>query len=102
MAQSAVPLDTTAEEFVFLNINKDGKLVGTLEELNGGRKLEEYLKNLMIHLERKARIQGDKTDPKVVMVLRADQNARYKDIWEFMEIGKLCGIKRIQFRALTK
>src|SRR5260370_40553094 len=69
MAQSAVPLDTSAEEFVFLNINKDGKLVGTLEELNGGRKLEEYLKNLMIHLERKARIQGDKTEPKVVMVL---------------------------------
>jgi biopolymer transport protein ExbD len=100
MAQSAVPLDTSAEEFVFLNINKDGKLVGTLEELNGGRKLEEYLKNLMIHLERKARIQGDKSEPKIVMVLRADKDARYKQIWDYLEIGKSAGIKRYQFRAL--
>src|SRR6266849_3746186 len=99
MAQAAVPLDQSADEHIFLNINKEGKLVGQHEDRNGGRKLEEFLKNQMIHLERKARIQGDKTELKVVLVLRADRDARYKDIWEYMEIGKLCGIKSIQFRA---
>ena len=102
MAQAAVPMDTSADDFVFLNINKDGKLVGTMEEYNGGKKLELFLKNKMINLERTARLQGEKTEPKIVMVIRADQNARYKDIWEYMEIGKLAGVKRIQFRALTK
>jgi biopolymer transport protein ExbD len=102
MAQAAVPMDTSGEDYVFLNINKDGKLVGTMEEYNGGKKLELFLKNKMINLERTARLQGEKTEPKIVMVIRADQNARYKDIWEFMEIAKIVGVKRIQFRALTK
>jgi len=101
MAQAAVPLDTSADEYVFLNINKEGKLVGMLEDMNGGRKLEEYLKTKMIHLERTARLQGDKTEPKIVMVLRADKDARYRQIWEYLEIGKSAGIKRYQFRALT-
>src|SRR5579864_5640502 len=79
MSQAAVPMDTSADDFVFLNINKDGKLVGTMEEYNGGKKLELFLKNKMINLERTARLQGEKTEPKIVMVIRADQNARYKD-----------------------
>jgi biopolymer transport protein ExbD len=102
MAQAAVPMEQTAEDFVFLNIDKNGRLVGTLEDLNGGRKLEEYLKGLMRNLVRKARMQGDKGDPKIVLVLRADKDARYKDVWDVMEIGKTAGIKHYQFRALKK
>jgi biopolymer transport protein ExbD len=101
VAQAAVPMEKTADSFVFLNINKDGRLIGTLESLNGGRRLEEYLKTLMTHLERKAQLQGQK-EPKLVMVLRADKDARYRDIWEYLDIGKVCGIKHFQFRALKK
>jgi biopolymer transport protein ExbD len=100
VAQTAALMEKTDDEWLFVNIDKDGKLVGTLHDLNGGRKLEEYLKNRMIELERKARILGQKGEPKVVLVLRADQNCRYKDIWDVVEIGKAAGIKRYQFRAL--
>lgn len=102
VAQAAVPMEKTGEEFVYLNIDKNGKLVGTLEDLSAGRKLEEYLKNLMRNLERRARLEGNKADPKVVLVLRADKDARYKSLWELMEIGKAAGIKHFQFRALKK
>jgi biopolymer transport protein ExbD len=102
IAQAAVPMEQSADEYIYLNINRDGKLVGNLEDLNGGRKLEEYLRNKMSHLETKARIAGEKGDPKVVLVLRADKDARYKNIWEVLEIGKSVGIKRYQFRALKK
>ncbi len=102
VAQAAVPMEKSAEEYIFLNIDKNGRLVGSLEDLNGGRKLEEYLKSKMTELERQARFRGDKTDPKVVLVLRADKDARYKSIWDLVELGKMAGIKRYQFRALKK
>jgi biopolymer transport protein ExbD len=102
IAQAAVPMEKSAEEFIFLNIDRNGKLVGTLEDLNGGRKLEAYLKGKMDELERQARVKGEQGEPKVVLVLRADRDARYKDIWNLVELGKTAGIKRYQFRALKK
>jgi len=102
IAQAAVPMEKSAEEFIFLNIDRNGKLIGTLEDLNGGRKLEEFLKSKMTELERQARFKGEKGDPKVVLVLRADRDARYKQIWDIVELGKTAGIKRYQFRALKK
>jgi biopolymer transport protein ExbD len=103
IAQAAVPMEKSAEEFIFLNIDRNGKLIGTLEDLNGGRKLEEFLKGKMMELQRQARFKGgDKADPKVVLVLRADRDARYKQIWDIVELGKAAGIKRYQFRALKK
>jgi biopolymer transport protein ExbD len=102
IAQAAVPMEKSAEEFIFLNIDRNGKLVGTLEELNGGRKLELFLKGKMEELDRQARFKGEKGDPKVVLVLRADRDARYKDIWNIVELGKMAGIKRYQFRAMKK
>jgi biopolymer transport protein ExbD len=102
IAQAAVPMEKSAEEFIFLNIDRNGKLVGTLEDLNGGRKLEQFLKSKMEELQRQARFKGEKGDPKVVLVLRADKDARYKQIWDIVELGKTAGIKRYQFRALKK
>src|SRR6266849_1183623 len=59
VAQAAVPMEKSAEEFVFLNIDKNGRLVGNMDNLNADGKLEEYLKNLMTYLERKARVLGE-------------------------------------------
>ncbi len=102
IAQAAVPMEKSAEEFIFLNIDRNGKLVGSLEDLNAGRKLEEFLKSKMTELQRQARFKGETGEPKVVLVLRADKDARYKDIWSIVELGKTAGIKRYQFRALKK
>ena len=102
IAQAAVPMEKSAEEFIFLNIDRNGKLIGSYEDLNGGRKLEEFLKSKMAELTRQAIFKGDKGDPKVVLVLRADRDARYKQIWDIVELVKTAGIKRYQFRALKK
>jgi biopolymer transport protein ExbD len=102
IAQAAVPMEKSADEFIFLNIDRNGKLIGSYEDLNGGRKLEEFLKSKMRELTRQATFKGEKGDPKVVLVLRADKDARYKQIWDIVELGKTAGIKRYQFRALKK
>src|SRR5262245_58403859 len=45
VAQAAVPLDTTAEEWIFLNLDDKGKLIGTLANfsLDTPEKLKAHL-----------------------------------------------------------
>src|SRR5436309_2239709 len=59
VAQSAVPLDQTAEDYVFLNLNKDGKLVGTgADALDTPQKITNHLNNEKLNFERVARARG--------------------------------------------
>jgi len=103
VAQMAVPLDKSAEEFIFLNLNADGKLVGTLSTytLDTPGKLQQFLKNEMMSLERVARLRG-KQEVKVAVVLRADGNCRYGQIWEALDSCERAGYKRWQLRVKTR
>lgn len=102
IAQAAVPMEKTTEEWVFLNINDKGRLMGSMEPLNAPGELEVHLRKLVEHLERTAQLQGEKGDPKIILVLRADKEVRFEQLWDFMETGKRAGIKRFQFRAMKK
>ncbi len=102
IAQAAVPMEKTAEDWEFLNINRDGRLMGSMEPMNAPGELELYLKKRIEHLERLAQLQGQKGDPKIILVLRADKDVRYKNLWDYVEIGRRAGIKRFQFRAMKK
>jgi biopolymer transport protein ExbD len=103
VAQAAVPLDPQAEDYIFLNMNKEGKLVGYLEDLNNESKLKAHLQR-----ENNARIEaalarGKKTgDVHVTVVLRAHKDARYADVFRILDICSKAGYKRWQLRVLTK
>jgi len=103
VAQMAVPLDKAAEEFIFLNLDADGKLVGTLTSfvLDTPGKLQAHLTREKIDLERLARSRG-KQDVKVAIVLRADGNCRYGDIWTVLDSCQRAGYKRWQLRVKTR
>lgn len=47
VAQSAVPIDSAAEEWIFLNLDSSGRVVGTLSTmtLDSPEKLKVYLQN---------------------------------------------------------
>src|SRR5439155_387028 len=110
VATAAVPKDLKKEgkkgddaEYVFLNINKDGKIVGKGEgeDWNSPGKLEYQLGEMMKQFRREAQLKNLK-EPNVVLVLRADQEARYDDVWNVMKSSSKAGFKRYQFRALAK
>jgi biopolymer transport protein ExbD len=103
VAQAAVPLDKTAEEFIFLNLDASGRLVGTLSNftLDTPGKIEAHLRGEMMALERQARQRGKAGDVKVAVVLRADGNCRYSKIWEVLDVCQRAGYKRWQLRVKT-
>src|SRR5439155_8000982 len=80
VAQAAVPMDQSAEDWVFLNLDKDGKLAGTgAKGLDTPQKLKAHLQRERDALERANREKGKTGEPKIVVVLRADKDTRYKD-----------------------
>jgi len=104
VAQNATPLDNTAEEFLFLNLNKEGKLVGTLSNfpLDTPGKMKVFLSREKVELERTARDKGNKGPIKIVIVLRADQNTRYSEVWKVLDSCKQAGFVHWQLRVMTR
>ncbi len=104
VATNASPLDQTAEEFIFLNLNGKGELVGNLANLSLDTpgKLRGHLFDEKKALERVAANRGLKTAPKVVIVLRADQEVRYSKVWEVLDSCKQASFIHWQLRVMTK
>lgn len=101
-AQAAVPLDQTGDDYIFLNMNKEGKLVGYLEDLNSEVKLKAHLQREREARRRAAEEKGRKGDVNIVIVLRAHRDAQYNDIWHVLDTCTKAGYSRWQLRVLTK
>jgi biopolymer transport protein ExbD len=101
LAQKAVPMDKSAHNWVFLNMNKHGKLiVGSGDDVSTPGKLRVYVDREKRTLEREARERGYSGEVKVVIVLRADKDARYKDVWEALDSCTKAGYQRWQLRVI--
>jgi biopolymer transport protein ExbD len=104
VAQSAVPLEATAEKWVFLNLDSKGKLVGTLGNmsLDTPEKVKAYLVREKEGLEREAHTAGQKGELRMVVVLRADKNCRYREVWQVIDSCQRAGFRRWQLRVMTR
>jgi biopolymer transport protein ExbD len=100
VAQAATPLDQTAEDWVFLNLDKDGKLIGTIENLDTEGRLKAYLQTERLRLQREAEEKGKK-DLNVVIVLRAHRDVRYYRIFEVLDNCSRAGYRSWQLRVKT-
>jgi len=103
MASQAVPLDNTAEDWIFLNLDGGGKLVGTLSTfvLDTPQKLKVHLMREKESLERIARDRGKLGEVKIVIILRADRECKYADVWTVLNSCQLAGFKHWQLRVMT-
>ena len=81
MASQAVPLDNTAEDWIFLNLDSSGKLIGTLSTfvLDTPEKLKVHLMREKESLERIGRDRGKVGELKIIVILRADRECKYAD-----------------------
>ena len=104
VAQSAVPLEANAQDYVFLNLDAKGQLVGALDNLSldTPEKLKAHLVREKENLERVARAKGKQGDIKIVIVLRADKDCRYRDVWQVIDSCQRAGFRRWQLRVMTK
>ena len=103
VATNAVPVENTAEEYVFLNLNPKGELVGGLAnaQLDTPGKLQAYLNQERKDLERVGAAKGHAGPIKVVVILRADKDVRYERMWEVLDSCKRAGFIHWQLRVMT-
>ena len=107
VAHAAVPLDNTAEEWIFLNLDAEGKLIGALANfaLDTPEKLKAHLMREKVDLQRVWQQKNPNKyadrDFKVVVVLRADQNCKYQDVWQVLDSCNRAGYRRWQLRVMT-
>jgi len=103
-AQSAMPMDRAADNWVFLNMDSEGHLLGSNKEINldSPEKLKLFLRRQKEHLEDVFRQQGKTGNLDVVVILRADKDCRYQDIWNALEICGTAGYRKWQLRVMQK
>lgn len=103
VASNSTPLDSKAEEYIFLNLNKGGELVGSLQSLalDTPGKLKAHLSREKANLEVAAKGRGTNV-PKVVVVLRADENVRYSKVWEVLDSCRQAGFIHWQLRVMSR
>ncbi len=103
VASQAIPLDNSAEDWVFLNMNSNGQLVGALGTftLDTPEKLKVHLMREKESLERAAKGRGKIGEIKIVVILRADKNCKYADVWSVLHSCQRAGFKHWQMRVMT-
>jgi biopolymer transport protein ExbD len=104
MASQAVPLDNSAEDWVFLNLDGEGRLVGTLKNalLDTPGKLKAHLEREKESLERAGKARGKTGEIKIVVILRADKECKNEDIWGCLSSCQRAGFKHWQLRVMTQ
>ncbi len=103
-AANWAPLDNTIEDWIYLNLDHAGRLVGSVGrlELDTPEKLRVYLMREKESLEGAARARGKTGDGKVMIILRADKNSRYGDVWTVLNSCQRAGFKHWQLRVMQK
>jgi biopolymer transport protein ExbD len=104
VASSALPLDNSAEEWIFLNLDGSVKLVGTLSNLvlDSPEKVKVHLMQEKEGLLRIADAKGIKGEPKIVIILRADKDCAYRDVWQVLDSCQRAGFRHWQLRVMTQ
>ncbi len=104
LASQGMPMDNTAEEWIFLNLDSQGKLVGTLSTfvLDTPQKLKVHLMREKDSLERAAKAKGVTGEQKIVIILRADKQCKYAEVWTVLHSCQLAGFKHWQLRVKTQ
>jgi len=98
VAQSARPMEKSQTDVLFLNLDKEGKVMAPGEQrplVSLGEK-QYYLRQQYADTKRK---DGD---VHTVVIVRADRNTNYGQLFELLHLCKQAGYHKMQIRAYTK
>jgi len=105
VSQSARAMDKGEVDVLFLNLDQNGNLLvsGQPRPLNTRGEIQNYLVTQFADAKRAAQESGDKTGKvKTVVIIRADENSTYLQVYELLQACKKVGYHKLQLRARTK
>jgi biopolymer transport protein ExbD len=122
VSQSAVPMDKSLTQVVFLNMDKNGKLLvkgeyidpptkgkpgaekGEREKVNVDTpaRIKAYLLREKESAERLAGGDAARAGDKILVVLRAHKAAKYKDVFTVLQLCTEAGYRKWQLRVIKK
>lgn len=101
VAQFAGPLDNTNLTPVYINLDKHGEIIGVTTDVDTGKgvELDRHLVQVRNQLLDDAANKGIE-NPKLLVILRADKNTRYIDVYRTLNQCMETGYSRWQIRVL--
>ena len=103
VAQSARPMDKREVDVLYLNLNANGQLeVPGQEQPLTPAQWKPYLRQQFADAERLARERAGKGEVKTMVIIRADKNNDYKEVYNLLQLCKTVGYRRLQLRAMTQ
>jgi biopolymer transport protein ExbD len=102
VSQKAMPLDRGPAHYLFLNINKAGELIGPARGMDAPSQFKRFLINEKERLMRDARAEGVKGEIPIVVVVRGDKGATYRQIFRVVRMCSDAGFTRWQWRVRSK
>jgi len=129
LAQSAKPIEDVGTDILYINVDSQGNLLvprdntyrdgkidgmkgkqlddagkpvspGTFDRPLRNRQIEGYLKR--IFADNKLLAERRKDDPgtvRTLVIMRADRDAKFVDVYEVLRICRVAGFKKMQLRA---
>jgi biopolymer transport protein ExbD len=96
VATQAKPLTAKDTNFIYLNVDKTGRVLRTIgEPMNSDKEIEFYLQG-----QAKNYALGDKKAKEdITVIIRADKDAKFMHIHKTMMAIKAAGFKKLQLRA---
>ena len=102
-AQSARPMAKSETDVLYLNLNGKGLLEVPGEEFPLPQtQWRLYLKNQFEDRKGFARERTGKDEVKTKVVIRADKDNEYKQVYNLMQLCRQVGFRKLQLRAMTE
>jgi biopolymer transport protein ExbD len=104
-AQSARPMDKKEADVLILNLRDNGKVkvLGEQELLSTPGEIKYFLRRQYENAKARREQSGDKSNEvQTAIVIRADQNANYGQIFQLLSFCKEIGYHKLQLRARHK
>ena len=97
-ATMAKSLTRDEKNLVYLNVDKDGRVLRTGDSsLITPNEIERYLANKFKNDER---FNGKDFAKATLVIIRAHQDADFKDVFKVLKACKVAGYERVQLRAI--
>ncbi len=104
ITQSSLPVESSGEEKIYLSMDGDGKLVGKWAKYNDpkGKTSWDKLKQELARTRREIQLQYQGREPNIIVILRADREARHGDVYGLLEACAFVEFKSWQLRVKQK
>jgi biopolymer transport protein ExbD len=102
VVQSAMPLHSTGENLVYINISKDGERLAGGVKLHGAAELRAYVTQRKEDIERVARYQKLPTPTEIMVVVRAHKDASWGDVYDTLDVCNRAGYRSWQLRVIKQ